>query len=77
MAGDATVEMQFAAADVNDLLKSMVVLDHAGGPPTVSYASRDPVTKTLGTSGCAASSPTAPRPSPPSRRSFLLRSSGC
>lgn len=46
---DATVEMQFAADDVNDLLKSMVVLDSAGGPPTVSYASRDPVTKTLGT----------------------------
>lgn len=46
---DATVEMQFAADDVNDLLKSMVVLDRAGGPPTVSYASRDPVTKTLGT----------------------------
>ncbi|MFM7243947.1 MAG: hypothetical protein ACKO40_07190 [Planctomycetaceae bacterium] len=46
---DATVEMQFAADDVNDLLKSMVVLDAAGGPPTVSYASRDPVTKTLGT----------------------------
>lgn len=46
---DATVEMQFAADDVNDLLKSMIVLDHAGGPPTVSYASRDPVTKTLGT----------------------------
>jgi hypothetical protein len=47
--GDAAVEMKFAAADVNDLLKSMVVLDPAGGPPTVSYASRDPVTKTLGT----------------------------
>ena len=46
---DATVEMQFSADDVNDLLKSMVVLDHGGGPPTVSYASRDPVTKTLGT----------------------------
>jgi hypothetical protein len=49
VADDATVEMQFAADDVNDLLKSMVVLDRAGGPPTVSYASRDPVTKTLGT----------------------------
>lgn len=46
---EATVEMRFAAADVNDLLKSMVVLDPGGGPPTVSYASRDPVTKTLGT----------------------------
>ena len=46
---DATVELQFSADDVNDLLKSMVVLDRTGGPPTVSYASRDPVTKTLGT----------------------------
>ena len=47
--GDATVEMQFAADDVNDLLKSMVVLDRDGGAATVTYASRDPVTKTLGT----------------------------
>lgn len=47
--GDATVEMQFTADDVNDLLKSMVVLDPQGGPATVTYASRDPVTKTLGT----------------------------
>ena len=46
---DATVEMQFAADDVNDLLKSMVVLDRDGGSATVTYASRDPVTKTLGT----------------------------
>ena len=46
--GDATVEMQFAADDVNDLLKSMVVLDRDGGAATVTYASRDPVTKTLG-----------------------------
>ncbi|MGI9178547.1 MAG: hypothetical protein ACR2IT_11915 [Pirellulales bacterium] len=49
VSGDATVEMQFAAEDVNDLLKSMVVLDHEGGSTTVTYASRDPVTKTLGT----------------------------
>jgi hypothetical protein len=47
--GDATVEMQFAAGDVNDLLKSMVVVDRGGGAATVTYASRDPVTKTLGT----------------------------
>jgi hypothetical protein len=49
VSGDATVEMKFAAEDVNDLLKSMVVLDHGGGSATVTYASRDPVTKTLGT----------------------------
>jgi len=48
--GDATVEMSFRASAVNDLLKSMVVEDLGGGTvPAVSYASRDPITKTLGT----------------------------
>jgi hypothetical protein len=48
--GDASVEMKFAADDVNDLLKSMVLEDLGGGTvATVSYASRDPITKTLGT----------------------------
>jgi hypothetical protein len=47
---DATVEMSFRADNVNDLLKSMVVEDLGGGTvPAVSYASRDPITKTLGT----------------------------
>ncbi|MFN9367329.1 MAG: hypothetical protein ACK6CT_00975, partial [Planctomycetia bacterium] len=47
---DATVEMKFPAADVKDLLKSMVLEDIVGGSvSTVSYASRDPITKTLGT----------------------------
>ncbi len=48
--GDTSVEMKFAADDVNDLLKSMVLEDLGGGTvSTVSYASRDPITKTLGT----------------------------
>ncbi len=48
--GEATVEMSFRAENVNDLLKSMVVEDLGGGTvPAVSYASRDPITKTLGT----------------------------
>ena len=48
--GDTTVEMSFKAATVNDLLKSMIVEDLGGGTvPAVSYASRDPITKTLGT----------------------------
>jgi hypothetical protein len=47
---DATVEMSFKAGQINDLLKSMVLEDLDGGTvPAVSYASRDPVTKTLGT----------------------------
>lgn len=48
--GDTAVEMKFAADDVNDLLKSMVLEDLGGDTvSTVSYASRDPITKTLGT----------------------------
>ena len=48
--GDAAVTMSFRAENINDLLKSMVVEDLGGGTvPAVSYASRDPITKTLGT----------------------------
>lgn len=48
--GDTTVEMSFKSENVNDLLKSLVVEDLGGGTvPAVSYASRDPITKTLGT----------------------------
>jgi len=46
---DARVEMTFKAEQINDLLKSMVVEDFGGAASTVSYASRDPVTKTLET----------------------------
>ena len=47
---DAKVEMTFKAAQINDLLKSMVLEDLGGGTvSTVSYASRDPLTKTLET----------------------------
>jgi len=46
--GDAKVEMQFKTGDINDLLKSMVVQDLDGGQvSTVTYASKDPITKTL------------------------------
>ena len=47
---DATVEMSFKSEQINDLLKSMVLEDLGGGTvAAVSYASRDPITKTLGT----------------------------
>jgi hypothetical protein len=47
---DARVEMAFKSGQINDLLKSMVLEDLDGGTvPAVSYASRDPITKTLGT----------------------------
>jgi hypothetical protein len=44
----AKVEMKFKTGDINDLLKSMVVQDFDGGQvSTVTYASKDPITKTL------------------------------
>jgi len=46
--GAARLELQFDAKDVNDLLKSLVLRDFDGGRvASVTYASRDPVTKTL------------------------------
>jgi hypothetical protein len=46
--GDAKVEMKFKTNDVNDLLKSLVVQDLDGGQvSTVTYDSKDPITKTL------------------------------
>ncbi len=50
ISGDATVDLKFDVADVNDLLKSMVLQDLGGGKiSTVTYASRDPITRTLET----------------------------
>jgi hypothetical protein len=48
--GDATVDLKFDVEDVNDLLKSMVLQDLSGGQiSTVTYGSREPITKTLQT----------------------------
>src|SRR5262245_11786934 len=48
--GDAQVDLKFNVQDINDLLKSMVLEDEGGGRiSTVTYESRDPVTKTLKT----------------------------
>lgn len=48
--GNASVDLKFPVEDVNDLLKSMVLEDLGGGQiSTISYGSRDPVTKTLKT----------------------------
>ncbi|HEY2410720.1 MAG TPA: hypothetical protein VGI40_00675 [Pirellulaceae bacterium] len=48
--GDANVEMKFDVKDINDLLKSMVLQDEGGGRiSTVSYGSKDPLTRTLAT----------------------------
>lgn len=46
--GNATIELRFSAADVNDLLKSMILEDNKGGKiSAISYDGQDPVEKTL------------------------------
>jgi len=46
---DAVVQLSFKPEQINDLLKSMVLLDLDGGQiGTVSYGAKDPITKTLG-----------------------------
>lgn len=46
--GDATAELRFRTDQINDILKSLVVQDLSGGSVgIVSYASRDPIEKTL------------------------------
>lgn len=48
--GNASVDLKFNVKDINDLLKSMVLQDMGGGRiSTVSYGSREPITRTLGT----------------------------
>ena len=48
--GNSAVELQFNVKDINDLLKSMVLEDLGGGRiSTVSYGSKDPITRTLST----------------------------
>src|SRR5215204_7363490 len=46
--GDARVDLTFQEADINDLLKSMVLEDFGGGRvAAVSYDSREPIERTL------------------------------
>src|SRR5580698_5266004 len=46
--GRTEVDLHFKTEDINDLLKSLVVQDANGGHvSTVTYESRDPLTKTL------------------------------
>ena len=48
--GSAQMELTFTASQINDLLKSLVVRDLDGGSITsVTYSSRDPITRTLKT----------------------------
>ncbi|HYH66461.1 MAG TPA: DUF4139 domain-containing protein, partial [Urbifossiella sp.] len=46
--GDARVDLTFQEADINDLIKSMVLEDFGGGRvAAVSYDSREPIARTL------------------------------
>ena len=48
----AQLDLRLHANQINDMLKSLVVQDFGGGKiSTVTYGSRDPVTKTLGSFG--------------------------
>ena len=44
---DAQVELRFRTENINDLLKSMVVMDEGGKVSVVTYASKDPISRTL------------------------------
>ena len=45
-------DLRFNVSQINDILKSLVVQDFGGGKvSTITYGSRDPVTKTLGSFG--------------------------
>jgi hypothetical protein len=47
--GASTAELRFRTSDINDLLKSLVVQDLGGGQVgVITYDSRDPISKTLG-----------------------------
>ena len=45
--GDAAIPLQFRVGQINDILKSMVLLDSAGKVQPATYAARDPVGHTL------------------------------
>ncbi|MFH0982255.1 MAG: DUF4139 domain-containing protein [Planctomycetota bacterium] len=45
--GDVTIEMPFKTEQINDLLKSMVLMDPGGRVEPVVYASQDPIEKAL------------------------------
>lgn len=48
--GNTQVDLKFNVRDINDLLKSMVLQDLGGGQiSTISYGSKDPITRTLET----------------------------
>ena len=45
--GDAAVPLTFRTAQINDILKSMVLLDRGGKVQPATYGSRDPIGRSL------------------------------
>jgi hypothetical protein len=45
--GEARVDLQFSAANINDLIKSLVIEDQKGKPLPLRYDSQEPIEKTL------------------------------
>jgi hypothetical protein len=45
--GEARVDLQFSAADINDLIKSLIVQDAKGKSVPLRYDSQEPIEKTL------------------------------
>ncbi|HLJ55747.1 MAG TPA: hypothetical protein VKT77_11980, partial [Chthonomonadaceae bacterium] len=45
--GDATVPLTFRVGQINDILKSMVLLDSSGSVQPATYTARDPIGRTL------------------------------
>lgn len=45
--GDATIPLLFRTAQINDILKSLVLIDQGGQVQAATYAARDPVSHTL------------------------------
>ena len=47
VSGDAVVPLTFHAAQINDLLKSLTLIDSQGQVQPVVYGARDPISRTL------------------------------
>jgi hypothetical protein len=45
--GDASAVLPFKTEQINDILKSMVIVDDSGKPATVTYPSNDPIARSL------------------------------
>lgn len=55
-AGESTFSLPFRAAQVNDVLKSLVIFDTAGGVRPVTFATKDAASRSLSQSGVAVNS---------------------